>query len=296
MTAPTPVLSIGTPEDRVPTFSTFLKEFRQDFGGWSETTWRGLSGVLKNLLGEFGDIPVDQITPRQIDAYLTRRRREGLSGATCNRYLAALKTLFKTARIWGYVDMPPTDDLVMKKEQSRVPAALTDEDLERLLQHCPEPTRTIVAIAADTGMRRSELRRLAWRDVDLAGGTLTLTHTKNGHFRVIPLTRRVRELLGSMDKPRRPDDPVLSQGDFSRSLARSAKKADVGHVHPHMLRHTYATRLRDRGVPLDRIMELMGHRSYQMVLRYAKARPQQLIEAVRTLDQAPATDAPEDPI
>ena len=77
---------------------------------------------------------------------------------------------------------------------------------------------------------------------------------------------------------------VLPQGDFSRALAKAAEKAGVGHVHPHMLRHTSATRLRDRGVPLDRIMELMGHRSYQMVLRYAKARPQQLIEAIEALD------------
>ena len=51
-----------------------------------------------------------------------------------------------------------------------------------------------------------------------------------------------------------------------------------------MLRHTFATRLRDRGVPLDRIMELMGHKSMEMVLRYAKARPQQLFEAIRSLD------------
>ena len=42
--------------------------------------------------------------------------------------------------------------------------------------------------------------------------------------------------------------------------------------------------LRDRGVPLDRVMELLGHSSYQMVLRYAKARPQQLVYAMRTLD------------
>jgi site-specific recombinase XerD len=61
-----------------------------------------LSGVLRNLEAEFGDLRVGEITPRQIDAYLNRRRREGLTNATCNRYLAALKTLYKTARIWGY--------------------------------------------------------------------------------------------------------------------------------------------------------------------------------------------------
>ena len=63
MTALTPVLSIRLPVARVPTFSAFLAEFRQDVGGWSETTWRGLSGVLKNLQAEYGDIPVDQNSP-----------------------------------------------------------------------------------------------------------------------------------------------------------------------------------------------------------------------------------------
>ena len=161
----------------------------------------------------------------------------------------------------------------MLKEQSRIPSALTDEDLERLLRHCPEPIRTIIAIGADTGLRSSELRRLMWQDVDLNAGTLTVRKTKNGHFRVIPMTQSVSELLTPAGDTHQ---SVLPQGDFSRALAKAAEDAGVGHVHPHMLRHTFATRLRDRGVPLDRIMELMGHRSYQMVLRYAKARPQQL--------------------
>jgi integrase len=282
-----PRVPSDTPEQshHAPSFSEFLVVFRQDFSGWSPVTWRGLSGVLRNLEAEFGAFSLDEITPRSIDRYLSRRRREdGITTATCNRYLAGLKTLFKQARIWGYVDELPTDALQMRKEHSKVPAALTDTELEQLLKHCPEPTRTIVVVAADTGMRRSELRRLAWQDVDLTGGTLTIPQTKNGHFRVIPLTRRVAEILRTMASLRAADEFVLPRSDFSRSLARAAEKAGVGHVHPHMLRHTYATRLRDRGVPLDRIMELMGHRSYAMVLRYAKARPQQLIEAVRMLD------------
>ena len=53
----------------------------------------------------------------------------------------------------------------------------------------------------------------------------------------------------------------------------------------HMLRHTFATLLRDKGVPLDRIMEALGHSSMDMVLRYAKARPQQLKEAFAALNK-----------
>ncbi|MBT5141422.1 MAG: tyrosine-type recombinase/integrase, partial [Gemmatimonadetes bacterium] len=182
-----------------PTFGEFLVEFRQDFGGWSTVTWRGLSGVLRNLEAEFGDVSLSGITPRDIDRYLSRRRREdGLSSATCNRYLAALKTLFKQARIWGYIEELPTDALTMQKEESKVPDALTDGELDRLLQHCSEPTYTIVALAADTGMRKSEIGRLCWGDLDFGVGIITIRKTKNGRFRAIPMTSRVRELLPRM--------------------------------------------------------------------------------------------------
>ena len=115
-----------------------------------------------------------------------------------------------------------------------------------------------------------------------------MRESKNKDYRVIPMTDRVRDLLqylrqrpGSEGEPR-----VLPVGDVKRSLHTAAARANLGHVHPHMLRHTFATRLRDRGVPLDRIMELLGHSSMQMVLRYAKARPQQLVDAIHSLNEA----------
>jgi integrase len=283
-----PRVPIETPiaEQQSPLFSEFLVEFRQDFSGWSPVTWRGLSGVLKNLEQEFGAIRLSSITLRTIDRYLSRRRREdGITTATCNRYLAALKTLFKQARIWGYLDELPTDALTMQKEESKVPDALTDGELDRLLQHCSEPTYTIVALAADSGMRKSEIGRLCWGDLDFEAGIITVRKTKNGRFRAIPMTARLRQLLPKMMPiPPVPEATVFASVSIGPILKKAAEAAGIPHVHMHRLRHTFATRLRDRGVPLDRIMELLGHSSYEMVLRYAKARPQQLVEAVETLN------------
>ena len=67
------------------------------------------------------------------------------------------------------------------------------------------------------------------------------------------------------------------------SLEKASKQANVGHVHTHMTRHTFATRLREYGVPIDRIKELLGHKTLAMVLRYAKSSPTQLTEAVAQL-------------
>ena len=71
--------------------------------------------------------------------------------------------------------------------------------------------------------------------------------------------------------------------DIKKSLSHAGERAGIGHVHLHMLRHTFATRLRDRGVPLDRIKELLGHKTMAMVLR-TKARPQQLQDAIEALN------------
>ena len=56
------------------TFGQFLAEFRTDCGGWSPNSWRGLSGMLKKLVEEFGDQPLESITTRAIERNLTRRR------------------------------------------------------------------------------------------------------------------------------------------------------------------------------------------------------------------------------
>ena len=178
------------------TFDQFLEEFRTDFGGWSPNTWRGLSGMLTKLSAEFGDQPLGGITTRQIERYLTRRQRQdGLAPGTTNRYLAVLKTLFLTARKWDYLQRVPTDEIKLQKEQSRVPDALSEDELDALIAECPEHTRQLVILAADTGLRRSEIGRLTWDDVDFEMGTLTVRESKNKDYRVIPLTDQVRDLL-----------------------------------------------------------------------------------------------------
>ena len=114
---------------------------------------------------------------------------------------------------------------------------------------------------------------------------MTVRQSKNRDYRVIPMTDRVWSLLMRL-KPEltEPEQLVIKFGDIKGSLHSAGMRANVGHVHLHQLRHAFAIRLRDRGVPLDRIMELMGHRSYQVVLRYARARPQQLVDAIQALN------------
>ena len=271
-----------------PTFGEFLEEFRMSFGSWSERTWRGNAGLLKKLSGEFGSEKLRSIRPRQIQGYLMRRRKEdGITEATTNRYLATLKVMFGTAKLWDYLDESPTDGIKMLKEQNKIPHALTEDELERLIEHCSGLLHAVVIVAVDTGLRRSELQRLRWDDVDFEHRMLTVKQSKNRKYRVIPMTERVVQLLSQRRNDRGDEEHVLPFTDVGRSLKTAAKRAGIGHVHLHACRHTFASILRDRGVPLDRIMELLGHSSLSMSLRYAHARPQQLFEAIHALEARP---------
>ena len=106
---------------------------------------------------------------RQINEYLARRRddpKRPLSRSTRNRYLAALKTLCKAAIEWGFCMSNPASQVKMEREEQRIPDALTEEELDRLLEHVPYYLISLVIFAVDTGMRRAEIVRLIWSNVD----------------------------------------------------------------------------------------------------------------------------------
>lgn len=191
---------------------------------------------------------------------------------------------------WGYLGHNPADPIKTLKENSEIPNALTEPQLEKLLAELPKHARILTIFAADTGMRSSEIRQLQWRDVRFEEKMMVVcgAGSKNDEFRVIPMTEKVYHLLQSLSEnhpsPNDNSSNVFPWKNISTALHNAGVRAGIGHVHPHMLRHTFATRLRDKGVPLDRIKELLGHKSMQMVLRYAKARPQQLEEAIAALN------------
>jgi integrase len=148
----------------------------------------------------------------------------------------------------------------------------------------------MVIVAVDTGLRRSEILELTWADVDWSERQVLVRKSKNADWRVVPLTDRAFGSLQALRqkaakaKAQRLDNRIFHTKDIGKSLDDAGAQAGIGHVHFHQLRHTFATRLRDRGVPLDRIKELLGHKSMVMVLRYAKARPRQLREAIQALN------------
>ncbi len=78
------------------TFAAFMDEFKRNYSNWGESTWESYKFMLKNLETEFGPVPLIGVTTKQIESYLAQRQdQKELTTATTNRYLSALKTIFK---------------------------------------------------------------------------------------------------------------------------------------------------------------------------------------------------------
>ena len=118
------------------TFRDLVDEYLERGSRWSETTRRQNSGTVNRLVAEFGDWPVTQIERRDIEGYLARRRDEGLSKASRNRYLCALKVMFAAAEEWGYLRESPVDRLKTEPEGRKMPRPYYDEEVDRLLWSC----------------------------------------------------------------------------------------------------------------------------------------------------------------
>lgn len=276
------------------TFAEFLEEFEEKFGGWGENTWKATRAIRACLVEEWGDLPVSQVSARMIEAFLAKRRDQyGITNATSNRYLACIKTAFKMAVRWGVAAHNPADQVKMLKEDPKVPEALSEAQIEALLEELPDYARVVVKLGVDTGMRRGEMQRLQWTDVDFERHFITVRQSKNNEFRVIPMSKRVHSTLTEQKKKGLipfvlvgPDNTPFV--DLKKCLHSAGVRAGCGHVHLHMCRHAFATRLRERGVAIDRIMELLGHKTMAMALRYAKATPTQLEDAIAALDRPAA--------
>lgn len=157
-----------------------------------------------------------------------------------------------------------------------------------------------VLLSINTGLRRGELLKLTWDNVDLAGRLLTVVGptAKTEQTRHIPLNAEALSVLKAWRKRGDAGHVFKFSGGFKTAWKALLKRARITRFRWHDLRHHFASRLAQAGVPLNTIRELMGHQSLAMTLRYAHLAPDQKREAVemlaRTRHTKPQTATPDD--
>ncbi|NBQ69362.1 MAG: site-specific integrase [Nitrosomonadaceae bacterium] len=208
------------------------------------------------------------------------------SPATVNRYMAALSVALTTAvKEWGWLDDTPMRKVTKPKESRGRVRFLSDDERIRLLKVCKESSSLylypVVVLALSTGMRQGEIMGLTWDVVDLNQGRAILHETKNGERRAIAITGHALEVLKELSKVRRIDSKLLFPAkentaqklqkpvDLRTPWETAVKKAELQDFHFHDLRHSAASYLAMNGASLAEIAEVLGHKTLQMVKRYA---------------------------
>ena len=203
------------------------------------------------------------------------------SPSTVNRYLAILSHVFTTAlKEWGWVEENPLRKVSKKTEPKGRVRYLSDDERERLLQACKDSDNPylhmIVVLCLSTGARKMEILGLKWSDININRGTITLYETKNGDTRVLPLTGYALKLFKEHAKVRKlkndyvfPSDKVDKPMDIRAPWEKALKKAEIDNFKFHDLRHTAASYLAMNGATLAEIAGVLGHKTLQMVKRYA---------------------------
>jgi integrase len=214
------------------------------------------------------------LTPAKIAAYRDLRLTEVAAG-TVVRELAYLSSIINHGRReWGiHADNPVA--LVRKPTQPKGrDRVLTPSERERLQAELQPTSRrniwmlSVVVLALETGMRRSELLALRWGDINLERRTATLHMTKNGERRVVPLSTTATQTLTSM--PRSicgavfPITACALAANFDKAVAR----AELPDLHFHDLRHTAITQMAMKLPNLIELAAVSGHKSLKMLQRY----------------------------
>ncbi|MFC2177253.1 tyrosine-type recombinase/integrase [Actinomycetota bacterium] len=221
--------------------------------------------------------------------------RPPLSEQTIRMALGTLRTFFERVSEWDYPDAPrrvlifngdlPTPD-------DPLPKFLSDVDAAKLMRAAADADpvrRLVIEMLARTGLRVGEFCALTADAVTKIKGRywLRVPLGKLHNDRYIPLHTGLVELLNDYQASR--DDDIdrliiwnggpMSRHQISRILKRIAKAAGIGHVHPHQLRHTLATQAINRGMSLEAIAALLGHKTLRMTLVYARVADQTVANA-----------------
>ena len=246
----------------------------------------------------WGNPPIHTLTVEVLDQYRASRLGEKVGPATINREMATLKHALSKAVEWKLLRKTAREELTAIKKYQEPDGRLRylsgEAEAQRLLHACAPWLKPIVLTAIHTGMRKSELLGLTWDCVDMTRGFIRIKKTKNGKARALPFN----ETLWSLFSELRTRQDVLwvfhdtagnRWNDIRHPFDGACKTAGLSDLHFHDLRHTFASWLMMRGVPLATVSNLLGHTSPTMTLRYAHLSPKHLTSAVRVLD--PQTDS-----
>ena len=234
--------------------------------------------------------PLARATRDDIERYLAELRAAGLTAATIARRVAALRSFYRHQMLLGARTDNPAAELELPRRRRTLPRTLSPSEAERLIEAATGTTprslrdRALTELLYGAGLRVGEAVGLAKTDVDLHA-RLVRCIGKGNKERVVPIGRAAAEALRRylahgrpyLDTRHRPElflnarGGALTRAGAFLILRRLAAKAGLEpeRIHPHLLRHSFATHLLEGGADLRTIQELLGHSSLSTTQVYS---------------------------
>jgi integrase/recombinase XerD len=266
---------------------------------YSENTTRSYIRTVEEFSRHFNCSP-DRLGPRHIREYQAELfEKRNLSAGSVAVRLAALRFFYsKTLKKgWGIADTP------YPKKDHRLPAVLSQEEVAQLIQAASTSFhRTLLMTLYATGARNAELTRLKFSDVDSKRMVIHIQGGKGRKDRDVMLSSKLlEELREHWHRLRRKPKVWLFPGNHDHCADRPIDTKTVWHacqraaqragiqkgVHPHTLRHCFATHLLEVGADLRTIQILLGHNDLKETTRYLHLSQRHLHAAASPLDSLP---------
>jgi integrase len=262
------------------------------------------------IVPSIGKLLLDEVDTEVVDRLSTEWRNQPSEPKTVNTRLGTLRRMLSLAKDWKFIPEIPSIDFL--DESDSTPRWLTDAECALLLEQAEPQWRSMMLVGLRTGLRIGELRGLQWGDVDLSRRIIQVRRTDPGrrHMdatspkgkreRTVPLTNEAHAVLSSLKSANAKSAefvwPALlrRQGEVRKrarsekgcwnAIARTAKKAGLEDVAWHTLRHTFASQLVMRGIPLRTIQDWLGHASITETEKYSHLAPNFGYAAANALD------------
>ena len=253
---------------------------------------------------DIASVSPDDVDPLAVRSFVAAQARSGLGRRSQGRRLSAVRSLFRFACLEGRLASNPAASVRTPKQPQTLPRHLRPGEIDTLIEAAEgdDPgslrDRAILELLYASGLRVGELVSLDWDQVDLDARVLRVLG-KGGKERMTPFGQPAADALGAWREvwPRvhRPVDdlevPVFLNLRGTRLTARSVRRivdryvesaALARGVHPHTLRHTFATHMLEGGADLRTIQELLGHSSLATTQRYTHVEIDRLLNVYRS--------------
>lgn len=262
--------------------------------------------IGKMLRDPISRVNAVQLTPAQVAHYRDNRLTE-VSSETVRQDLVLLRQVCEIARReWGIpLRLNPVDEVRKPDPAPHRDRRVAPSEIETLCIALGETRNktvaNVIAFALATGMRRGEILRAKWQDIDFKGSVLRISITKTGRSRIIPLTPIAIAVLNGLSACQNPDRVIfpVTANAFRLAWQRLVKRSGITNLRFHDFRHEAISRFFEAGLSLPEVALISGHRDARQLMRYthldATRVAQKLRGTLARLSDSSHADSPPQP-